>query len=323
MPFVLNSGQSALTSSGSQGSALLSALFLMTLVAIAATAMSTRLQMDIYRTRLSIQSDRILLASQAVEFWSMSSIINPDIKLKPLNDDGEVCRFPVKFKKYYPELLITGSIYDLQSRFNINNLINKAYKPIFLRLLEDTLQKIPLDKLEYIVKSTANWVNPFDPGTGIDELMNFYFDQDPSYTPGFQPMQSISEFRMVAGVNAAIFKALKPFVTALPPMTPVNLNTASVQVIRTLGEGLSNEKANEFLALRSSKGEFSVRDILLLVGQFKLPADQICVESTYYLSVGHVKSADLALTLYAVLQRTKDRHGVWSVRVLSETLNAD
>jgi general secretion pathway protein K len=48
------------------GGALLTALFIMTLVAIVATAMSTRLQLDIYRTRLIVTYDKLYLASQAI-----------------------------------------------------------------------------------------------------------------------------------------------------------------------------------------------------------------------------------------------------------------
>ena len=56
------------------GSALLSALFIMTLIAIAATAMSTRLQLDIYQTRMTINSDKLYLASDVVKFWAMEQL---------------------------------------------------------------------------------------------------------------------------------------------------------------------------------------------------------------------------------------------------------
>ena len=68
-----------------RGSALISALFIMTLVAIAATAMSTRLQLDIYRTRLTISSDKLFLASQAVTFWAMHTLSNESLQVR-LND---------------------------------------------------------------------------------------------------------------------------------------------------------------------------------------------------------------------------------------------
>ena len=42
-----------------KGGALLTALFIMTLVAIVATAMSTRLQLDIYRTDLIVSHNKL------------------------------------------------------------------------------------------------------------------------------------------------------------------------------------------------------------------------------------------------------------------------
>lgn len=57
-----------------KGSALLTALFIMTLVAIVATAMSTKVQLDIYRTRLILTHDKLYFASQAVTFWSMGQL---------------------------------------------------------------------------------------------------------------------------------------------------------------------------------------------------------------------------------------------------------
>lgn len=57
-----------------KGGALLTALFIMTLVAIVATAMSIRLQTDIYRTRLVLTHDKLYLASQAVTFWALGEL---------------------------------------------------------------------------------------------------------------------------------------------------------------------------------------------------------------------------------------------------------
>ena len=84
-----------------RGSALISALFIMTLVAIAATAMSTRLQMDIYRTRLSVNSDKLYLASQAVTGWALA-------QLSTRNRQGQSTLFPKKLKFIYPGVITEG-----------------------------------------------------------------------------------------------------------------------------------------------------------------------------------------------------------------------
>ena len=74
----------------SLGSALISALFIMTLVAIAATAMSTRLRLDIYRTSTHINSDKLYLASQAVTWWAMDKLSAQNNSSNTLNTKEKI-----------------------------------------------------------------------------------------------------------------------------------------------------------------------------------------------------------------------------------------
>lgn len=304
------------------GSALLSALFLMTLVAIAATAMSTRLQLDIYRTRLFIQSDKLELASQAVGFWAMARLANPTTKLVLIGDEGRVLDYPKSLKSLYPGVSLQGSIYDLQARFNVNNLSNKVFRPVLLRLLMNNIKTADMKTFKLIVDATENWVSPYQPARGQDALMSYYAQQKPPYLPGYQPMLSVSEFRTVAGVNARIYQSLLPLITALPTVTMINLNTASIPVLRALGNGLTNEQAEALIEFRLEKEQLSTRDLQLITNKYAIPTEQISFESEYYLSVAIVTSSDLMLKHYMMLHRVKDRNGNYTVSVLSETLNA-
>jgi general secretion pathway protein K len=308
----------------SQGSALLSALFIMTLVAIAATAMSTRLQLDIYRARLVIQSDKLQLASQTVSFWSMDVLAKTDAKLGLLNrenTEGMVLAYPESMKGIYPDINIQGALYDLQARFNLNNLQNTNLIPMFLLLLKDNLKNVELKDLREMVKATAKWINTYDPAWGVDNLTQYYARQSPGYLPAFQYMQSPTEFRLVAGVTAKIYEEIQPYITALPTSTSINLNTASPKILKILGNGLTDSQLQEILQLRDSKGQFESKDMLLLSSQFGIPAYQMGVESEYFLSVATVSSADLTLKHYVVLQRKKNNSGQYEVFVVSETLN--
>lgn len=304
-----------------RGSALLSALFLMTLVAIAATAMSTRLQLDIYRTRLTLESDRLMLATQAISFWAMDSLLNPNKQLKQKVEGGPVLVYPESLAKLYPEITLSGALFDLQARLNLNNLQDVGYQAVFFRLLKQTFTKIELKDLQYIVTATTNWVSPYQPARGIDDFMTYYAQQNPPYLPAFQPMQSITEFRLVAGVNANIYKTLLPHITALPTTTPINLNTASSAIIKSLGNGLTDAQLTELLQLRDQKGTFKASDILFLVSEFHIPATQVTVESEYYLLTGQLQAKELSLNYFMVLHRAKDKFGTISVKVITESLN--
>ncbi len=303
------------------GSALISALFIMTLVAIAATAMSTRLQLDIYRTRLTIARDELYLASQAVTFWAMDtlSVVNKRFIVKGKN--RTLASFPSPLQHVYPEVTVTGDLYDLQALFNLNNLRNKKFQPLFFRLLENTLTTSDNTQRKSLMSALIYWITPYQPGHGHDVYLSFYTKQRPPYLPGFQPMQSISELRLVYGVSYEIYQALLPSVTVLPEETPININTAPKALLMSLGNGLNQTEVDELLQARGKKGITDVRKLYQLLQKLDIPFDQITIESTYYLCVSKATSLDLTLTTYTVIKRSKDRQGNLSVSLVRESLN--
>ncbi len=98
------------------GSALLTSLFMMALVAIAATAIATRVQLDIYRARLTIQRDQLILAIQGVTFWAMDWFKDDRFSVHEKQET-----LPKALQNIYPPIKLKGEIYDLQARFNLNN----------------------------------------------------------------------------------------------------------------------------------------------------------------------------------------------------------
>ncbi|CEK10853.1 type II secretion system minor pseudopilin GspK [Legionella hackeliae] len=303
------------------GSALISALFIMTMVAIAATAMSTRLQLDIYRTRLGILSDKLYLASQAVSFWSLSQL--KEKKNHTVSDSsGKILDFPKKLQTIYPELIVNGGLYDLQSRFNLNNLSDKKYAATFLKLLTKFPTKLNSSQREQLVLAINNWINPYQPGRGQDEFLNYYLHQKPPYYPGQQLLQHLSEFRLIKDVNAQLYIALANFLTVLPEVTPININTAPKEILASLGNGLKPSQINELLEARGDKGFQDVKELGPLLQKLNIRSEQVSIESQYFLSVAFVSGQELNLTVYTLFKRNKDKKGNITVSVLRESLNS-
>ena len=301
-----------------QGSALLSALFIMTLVAIAATAMSTRLQLDIYRTHLTILSDKLYLASQVPAFWAMDLLSKKDKHFFISAGDGKLVDFPKKLQGLYPDVLMKGSLYDLQARFNVNNLQDKKFMPLLLKLLDNKLAK---KDNKTLVNAIRHWITPYQPEQGQDQFLQFYSQQKPAYLPGFQPMKSISELRLVAGVNAKIYKSLLPALIALPETTAININTASKSVLAALGNGLDNAQVSELIQVRGEEGITELNDVAVLLKKLDVPVDQITLESSYFLCVATAISEDITLTNYTIIKRSKDKQGEFSISIVYESLN--
>ena len=198
------------------GSALLSALFIMTLVAIAATAMTLRMHLDIYRTSLTINSDKRYLASQAVIFWAMDKLAEKKYDFFKLYPQGQVADFPTSLQNIYPNLTINGKLFDLQAKFNLNNLADKTYVAKFDALLDQVFAKKSPQEREALISAILYWISPYDLDKGFDEEMKYYLKLSPPYYPARQPFKSLSELRLIKGVDAAVYHRLSPFLTALP-----------------------------------------------------------------------------------------------------------
>lgn len=306
-----------------RGSAIITALFIMTLVAIIATGLSTRLQLDIYRTRLIQNSDRLYLASQAVAFWAMDRLTDPRQSLKGIDSSGKVLNLPNNLKNIYPGVLLKGSLYDLQAKFNLNNLTDKTYLPVFFGILEHIKPKLNAEERKFILDATQNWIKgPTTSQTAHDEWLDRYIKQTPAYFPSYQPMQSISEFRTVFSVTADLYKTLLPNITTLPETTPININTAPVSVLMSLGNGLSKHDANELIKIRDKKPIKELSAVTQILEKYHIPETEITLESDYFLSVATAIMDGVTFTNYTVINRRKDKQGKILVSILSEAFNS-
>lgn len=302
------------------GSALLSALFIMTLVAIAATAMTTRLQLDIYRTHLTIDSDELYLATQAVTFWGMDTL--KDLKkLKVNGKNGKLAALPPALQTIYPGVTLKGEIMDMQALFNINNLLDRKFHSSFFRLLENTLVKSDDTQRKALFYALYYWISPYQPERGQDQYIKHYLKQTPSYLPAYQPLQNISELRLVEGVTSERYQRLLTSFTALPEITPININTAPKHVLASLGNWLSETQVDELIQERN-KGIRELNDIHKLLQKLNIPNEQITLESSYYLIVGRGTTEDLNLVKYTVVKRNKDINGKISISIITESLNS-
>ncbi len=307
--------------SKSRGGALLTALFIMTLVAIVATAMSSRLQVDIYRTRLIINHDKLYFASQAVAFWAMSELGDAKKKFAVADAEGMVLSYPKNMSTIYPSVTLSGGIYDLQGRFNLNNLSNKKYILGFVNFIGATAAQMTATEKMGLALAINNWVSPYDLGVGEDSFLSYYLHQKPPYHPSRQLMTSSSELRLIKDVSPKIFLALQPYVTALPDLTAININTASKQVLMSLNNTMNEQRVNELLELRGKNGFKRIEKANDLLKKMNVANDQVTLESAYFLSVAHASIENFNFTVYTLLKRNRDKKGKITVSILRESFN--
>ena len=303
-----------------KGGALLTALFIMTLVAIVATAMSVRLQSDIYRTRLVITYDKLYLASQALTFWAMSELDKKDISFNKKSEEGFVAIYPKAMQALDKQIQVRGGLLDLQAQFNLNTVLEKKALSGFMNLIIATKTNTESNsKLGLILK---NWLTPYEPSELDESALEYYAKLNPPYYPSNLLMQSRSEFRLLQNVSAKQYLALEPFITTLPETkTLININTASKQVLMSLGNGLNEEKVNQIISARGSEGIKEVKEINDLMQKIDLPKEQITLESSYFLSQADVSYETFHLRVYTLLKRARDKNNKIAVSVIRVSFN--
>lgn len=194
---------------------------------------------------------------------------------------------------------LSGGISDAQARFNLTNLcpngiINPAEIAAFARLLhqaklDPALAQATADVMAAAQKNptTNNANRDSQPGP---QMMNLTQVEDLLAVPGFTP-------QMLARISDAVI--------FLPRTTPVNVNTASAEVLAAQIDGLALTDANSLIKSRNTAhyrdlADFSNR---LQIKPFFAPASVASVATNYFLVNGKVRMNRARLDVQALIER--------------------
>lgn len=305
-----------------KGSALLTALFIMTLVAIVATAMSLRLQLDIYRTRMVLNHEKLYLASEAVTFWSLGELNNSKNTFKKLVNHGMVDVYPASMSSLVAGVHLSGGIYDMQARFNVDTIFENANFAIFANLIHQVLPDVTRQQSANLAFAAKDWISPYDPSRGKDTFSSYYLSKNPPYFPSHQFFRSVSELRLVQGFTAPIYTGIEPFITVLPEVTPVNIYTAPSQVLMSLSFTMTQKQVDKIIQTRQMPAVNDKDQMSELIAQLNLGAHLITQESHYFLTVANANSADFNLVVYTLIKRSKDKNNKWVSSIIRQSFSA-
>lgn len=146
-------------------------------------------------------------------------------------------------------------IEDEGAKLNLNAIVlpngtfNQQYYDMARRLF--SILKLPLEPLDAV----ADWVDEDStPNPGGAES-SWYQGQKEPYLPRNRPLITLEELRMVKGM-AEIFDTLRPFVTVYANSggsvvaAPININTASREILMALDEQIDKGMAERIISYR-------------------------------------------------------------------------
>lgn len=289
-----------LTLNKQRGAAIIVALFVVALVAAAATIMIERLRTDIRRTELVLNADAAYLYAQGSVLWAIDTL---NTNLKNQQPNKVVDMTPIKSA---PEkqggMTISTIIYDAQGFFNINNLSDAQYQATFTRLMQ-VVAGIDTDNAQNIAFATLDWISP---GGNVSAYDSAYAKESSPYRAAHRPMLTASEFRMVYGVTADIYNKISPFITALPQPTPISVNNAPPEILMSLSNTMTADAAKA-LAATCQRSPYPTTQAFLdsdFVKNNPIDSKKITVTSSYFLVQTNVTLGQQTLILYTLLERT-------------------
>ncbi len=271
--------------------ALITSVLVVALVTVLAVNMISRQQLEIRRTSNILNTETAYMYALGIESWGIGILLRDrdNNQIDTLGDDWAMVIPPIDVDGGQ----VVGRIEDMQSRFNLNNLLTKGddgtekvstpdYN-IFQRLLT----ALELDQT--IADKVIDWIdknsNVYEDGAEDYD----YLGADPAYRTANTKIASISELRLINGIDSETYDMLSPYITALPGRTPININTAPATVIQALGDNITKIAAEDFIASRGDDGIENIDEFIDSVGKENIAQnvkELLAVKSNYFILTG-------------------------------------
>ncbi len=276
----------------SRGAALITALLVVVLATTAVVSLLPLQQAEIRRTQWVFRTTQARQYALGIEDWAVGTLFRDSQKNQydGLNDLWAQPLPPTKIEGGE----ISGRVVDLQGRFNLNNLIEDG-KP------RETAQ-VQLERLLRLLE--------IKPDLATDMLvwmLEAHVRKESDGGLHFLPLAHPSELLQVPTMTPEIYAKLAPQLTALPGATPINVNTATPEVLASLREDGTLDQARNW-ALTFAEKPLEQIDQIAAMG---LASTELTVMSHFFQVEGQVVQGEATYRISTHLQRSD--HGEISV----------
>lgn len=233
------------------GIALITVLLIAVIATVVVVEMNSSQQLDIRRTgnRQALQQAGII--AQGAEHWAIGILVKDVQESKHDSlDEGWATVLP---PMPVPGGTVSGQIEDLQSRININNLLTDQgqIEALEVERLQRLFKVLSLES--NIVYAIQDWFDRDSDPSGQDGAEDdYYAGLEHPYRTANRKFVSISELRLIRGIDDEVYSKLAPFVSVLPTKSSVNVNTASAEVLQALHKHVDAAAAEQLIEDRDT-----------------------------------------------------------------------
>ncbi|MBI3778763.1 MAG: type II secretion system minor pseudopilin GspK [Gammaproteobacteria bacterium] len=284
-----------------RGLALITAMLVVAIAATTAAYLSLDQQIWLRQAQnLSDRAQAEVVRAGALE-WAIT-ILAKDAKDNKSDDLTE------NWAKPLPPLAVeggqvTGRIADAQARFNINNLVrNNAPSKPDIGTFRHLLLSLSIDP--NLTDAVVDWIDADSDKLPYGAEDIDYLQTKIPYRAANQPMQSVDELRLVRGFTPEIVEKLRPWITALPQPTEINVNTASKEVLGALFYTLPPPAIEQLVSQRPYTDPGKLTQILQgLATGTALPQAFYGIQSSYFEVVVETRFGRYQRTTQALIHR--------------------
>ena len=198
---------------------------------------------------------------------------------------------------------LSGYLEDEQAKFNVNQLV---ISEVALKRFERLCDNLNIES--NFIPALMDWIDA-DFDIRYPDGMEENYE---SYRVANREMADISEMLLVHNVTPEIYDKLKPYITALPTPTTLNVNTMSEVIFQTLG---AEGEVSKFIEERDDSAYENIGDFIERL-QIPVEEDGLSVDTNFFRTHGQVVQGEQVFKLTSLLYR--DDKG--NTTVLNRTL---
>jgi general secretion pathway protein K len=192
-----------------------------------------------------------------------------------------------------PEAFLSGRINDAQARYNLRNLVGDDGKVVPAELAAAR-------RLFESIGVTSDLADRL--GGGLRDAVSQPGSEGRSATPPLLP-RTVAQLRWL-GVDRETLRQIAPFVVILPVRTPINLNTASREVIAASVDGMDLSAAGRLLQSRLRTPFKAISEAQALIpASLALDASRVDVRSNFFEVRGRIRLGDRVLEELSLVER--------------------
>lgn len=287
-----------------RGIALITVMLVLAVVTVVLVSMSSDRQMDIRRTENQLRTAQAWEYVYGLEAWAENQL-RADLADNKNDAATDLWSKPLS-TILTPEGQFEAEIIELQGRINLNNLlVDGAASEDDVHRLKRLL--INLDIKPERVDAMLDWIDADMeiryPHGAEDET---YSKLSPPYRSANSFFSDVSELLRVQGMTLDEYQKILPYVYVADGYQPINVNTASAVVLRTLADDIKKDQA-ESLFRASGKPFEKMEDFFKDEAMAGISVNKmsLSVYSNHFLLSGQIDMGKNRLAFQSQLKRNK------------------